>query len=934
MTQRSYANALASETRDLIAAARAGGLPRPRARDDLIERVRALVCQRQNVLLVGAAGVGKTSIVHGLAHCLQGDDQFRELREFNTAGLLTNTLYVGEWETKLDEMLKALRKRKGLLYVQDPWNLDTVGASSSSPSMVLDTLLPHLQTKTLVLIAEAPLERYQQMLARPALVGLFEEIGVEPLDRDGIVAVASDALAAEKRTVPSETVLHLVDLTRRFLAQDHGPGRMLTLIRQVVDYHDQKLAAGESEPLDSHFIDKAFSIYSGLPLFIVSEAHTQSTKRLREWFRARVMGQDEAVEAVVEAITLFKAGLQDPQRPLGTFLFVGPTGVGKTELAKALAEFLFGSANRLLRFDMSEFKTYNAFEMLVGAPYDGGSPAGLLDPVSKQPFQVILLDEIEKGHPNIWDLLLQLLDEGRVSGPRTGAVDFRNTIVIVTSNVAANEAQRPGIGFSDVGTGDGTVSVESLESVFRPELLNRFQFIVSFKPLKHDMVIKIARKELAQILERRGVVGRNLIIDVGDAVLDEVVKRGFNQRYGARALKRQLQSQIVLPLATYLMEHTVDPGTILKLELDGAHVRIRRIETQESREARQDRQPVRGTLGGSYTREALSEGCLQLGARISALHAGIDSAALRGEREALRARREAPDFWDDPEQAQRQFQRSDRITEVLARVERLEERQADLARALTGPLNRTSLALRAADYEHLAEAVDRAELELIQIGETGNADALVELRSLGPACPLRDRLGSVYRDWALWRGLEVALLCEPIAEADPVLLWVQGPYAAGYLLRESGLHRHRERDVNSAVKVTVAALSERREPERFGHHRALKANGGFGGRIRSRLEVEQCRGLVLQNEATLNTNRDTATMLAASWRHGAIDSNAVVRRYDEEPFLIKDYAAQLSAGRRDVLKPKAFDELLVRRIRAIPEARVGLGADGDGQGQE
>ena len=271
---------------------------------------------------------------------------------------------------------------------------------------------------------------------------MFDVVGIDALSADEVRAILQRREAELRLRADAATLRRIVELCDQFLPATAGPGQPLRLLERVKHYADEKAAKGEPEAVGPGFVEKVFSIYSGLPPFVVDARATVRVNDIGRWFGDRVMGQQGAIAAVVESIVMFNAAINDPGRPLGTFLFAGPTGVGKTELAKALATYLFGSERRLLRFDMSEFASFHAYRQLIGDADGGGTPGSLTDPVRRQPFQVVLFDELEKGHPNIQDLLLQILDGGRLADGGGRAVDFRNAFVIATTNVGSEAATR------------------------------------------------------------------------------------------------------------------------------------------------------------------------------------------------------------------------------------------------------------------------------------------------------------------------------------------------------------------------------------------------------------------------------------------------------------------------------------------------------------
>jgi ATP-dependent Clp protease ATP-binding subunit ClpC len=914
MEEDRYSESLEQAGRNLSRLTLDGKLPLPRFREQPIAAVMSALQRGRSVLLVGDVGVGKTSIVHGVAHELPR--VARDLWELPTMAVLANTRYLGEWQSKAEAILQTLKQKRGILYFTDVWNVLTVGVSSNDPSSLFDYIRPRMLSGELQVVGEVTPERFQAMQLTPALTSLFDVVHVPSLEDAQIESIASDYAAARPIPMDARSVRDLLALCKRFLPADRGPGQVLRLIHRIGDYQREKIAINEPEQIDQAFSEKVFAIYTGLPRFVVSRSTTLPAKDIRDWFRERIIGQERAVEAVVEVITLFKAGLHDPNRPIGTLLFVGPTGVGKTELAKALARFLFGSESRLLRFDLSEFKDYHAFQMLVGDPEKPLQPARLLDPVRTQPFQVILFDEIEKAHPNVWDMLLQLLDEGHVSPPYGARTSFRNTIVIATSNVGSQDALRQSIGF--VPSQPEQIPIKALESVFRPELLNRFQHIVTFDGLTRENVRHIARREIRQLLAREGITSRNLAVEVGDDLLEALVEAGFDREYGARALKRQVQQRVLFPIAGRLMETEVLPGSILKLDLaardqGGAGVtRVRVLDSAASRELQRESVREREEHAQRRSIAELKAATAKLAERCAALavHCGKDQLSRRLDE--LDRLRQAPDFWRRIEAANSALVEIDDIKSVLLRLESLSAQVETLATELSQPGAR-QLDFFERAYERTEEQLETAERELARMGAAGRPDLLLAITPIGTATQLRDLLFETYRDWSRQRGYRLQLLADPMEPSDAFFIALKGPYAYGYLQRENGVHRLRGGDVHEAVRVAVAAWSHAAVDVEFGHQRALKRRGHSGQSVRSRVEVLADPGFVLQSDLTIAENRELAREIAPSWARQE-SSDAVVRRYDLDPFLLKDHVTGFTSGRRSSLRPAEFHRLLCKRV--------------------
>ena len=915
MADDAYQDALEVDTRDLVSAANQHAFDPVIARDDDARAALDMLLRGRSVLLVGDPGVGKTAIVHQVATRLaRGTTQFG-LVQTSTTQLMARTRYLGEWESKVTAITRRAIAERKVLYMTDVWHLPDAGRSSNSNRNMLDALAPYLE-QGLVLLGEAQPEQLRQMERHPLLLAQFHQQPVSALDAATVDAIVVAAAQRAQLVIDAPARRRLVELTGTYGRVRTQPGPALTMVEQVRAYLDEKRAVGEDEPVSPAFVERVFSIYSGLPLFVVSPQATKPAREIRAWFTERIVGQTEAIEAVVETIALFKAGLRDPARPIGTFLFVGPTGVGKTELARTLATFLFGSPNRLLRFDLSEFKDYHAFELLLGNPREPNRPARLVDPVRAHPFQVVLLDELEKAHQNVWDLLLPLLDEGRLTTPGGRTVDFRNTILVATSNVGAQGADRS-VGFG--GAVDHAErrarTIDALEREFRPEFLNRFQHVVVFHPLDEAQVRRVARQELDRILAREGITRRNLVVDVDDATLDQLIARGYDPRYGARALKRELQRRLVLPLAMTLMERAVEPGSILRARARDGHVRVTVVDTPDSRSARREAQPVEPEPGRKLDRDGVLSAAAALGPRIDAVATAVDEPHLRIERERLAELREAPAFWDDSHAAAADLRDLGRIQTTCDRLEQLREAAAELRETAEAATARAAVDRAARDLVALESAVTVAERELVRMGAAGEWDALVEVAPLGATGrAARDLVAQTLLTWARIQHRGAEILREPRADDEPVMLSVGGAWPYGLLRLEAGLHRLRTAAGQSVARVTVAPWTDARGEVVFGEHVALKVSGQLDGRVRSRLVCDG--GLVLQNGRTLAANRDLALEVAPSWA-AATTSDDVVRRYDAEPFLVRDVATDFTSGRREVLGAAGFHALLCRRVDAL-----------------
>ena len=534
---------------------------------EVADLARRLGEEQANVILCGAGGAGKSTVLaEAVKRLTKGVPRSVPRRYWLTsaARLIAGMKYLGQWEQRCQAIIGELQQVDGVLCVENLLDLVRVGGTGAGDS-VAAFLSTYLGAGELRMIAEATpteIEACRRLL--PGLVDLFQVLAVDDLDERRSIAVLerlADQKVRQRRGVEvargvSDQIYHLF---RRFMPEGAFPGRAASFLSELFDV----VAKTGASTVDGPAVTDLFVHRTGLPEVFLRDELLLRPGEVFESLRAEVIGQNVACHVAADVVCTFKAGLNDPARPVAVLLFSGPTGVGKTQLARSLSAYCFGHGeerDRLIRLDMSEYGTFGAAARLIGSVSTGDSD--LIRRVRQQPFVVLLLDEVEKAAPEVFDALLNLLDEGRLTDAYGRLTSFRSAIVIMTSNLGARTHDP--VGF---GAADGSGHVEAVERFFRPEFVNRIDQVVLFAPLSRASIRAITEKELGDLAAREGLDKRRLTLRWTDEVVNSLADEGYSARYGARNLQRTIERRVVVPLARLLLERPDISGAELRLIL-------------------------------------------------------------------------------------------------------------------------------------------------------------------------------------------------------------------------------------------------------------------------------------------------------------------------------------------------------------------------------
>jgi ATP-dependent Clp protease ATP-binding subunit ClpA len=537
--------------------------------DDAVKQVADALTAKppQSVLLVGPSGVGKTAVLRELVR-RKATLNLAAAPFFQTSGsrIVAGQCGFGMWEKRCQDLVKDAVKRRAVVHVGSLAELMDVGKSEFNPTGIATFLRPAIARGELLCVAECTSEQLPLIeKENPQLPDAFRHVTVEEPDAEKGKRILAAFAADHRRREPTSPALAAIDrLHRRYATYSAYPGRPLRFLHNLVRDGERGTPVSELD------VYAGFTRETGLPREIIDPDEALDLTATHDWFSSRVVGQPEAVGIVVDLLATIKAGLTRANRPIASLLFIGPTGVGKTELAKAVAEYLFGSRDRLTRFDMSEYADPISVRRLVGTGF--GTEGLLTAKVREQPFCVLLLDEVEKAHASAFDLLLQALGEARLTDAGGRLADFRNTVVILTSNLGAESFRSGTPGFA---SGTPTVAdakahfTKAVEKFLRPEMFNRLDRVVPFGSLPADVIRAIADREWQKVLRRDGVRFRDAAVTTGDGLLDHLAAVGFDPRYGARPLKRAMERELLAPLAKQMNRHAGDTALTVDVGVAG-----------------------------------------------------------------------------------------------------------------------------------------------------------------------------------------------------------------------------------------------------------------------------------------------------------------------------------------------------------------------------
>ncbi|XGC81856.1 ATP-dependent Clp protease ATP-binding subunit ClpA [Bdellovibrio bacteriovorus] len=581
--------------------ARQGKLDPLIGREDVIERTIQVLCRRtkNNPLLIGEPGVGKTAIAEGLAQKIVKAEVPEKLKNaviysLDLGGLLAGTKFRGDFEGRLKAVVKEIGKRPGsILFIDEIHTIVGAGATSGGSMDASNLLKPALASGDISCIGSTTHTEYRQYFEKDrALNRRFQKIDVNEPSKEDCIKILNGLRKSYEEfhsvTFTEDALKSAVELSQKHIHGKLLPDKAIDVLDEAGAHFRLKHQGEDTVQIDSAEIEETIAKMTGLPIATISSSEKTQLKDLDKKLKAHIFGQDEAIDRLVNSIKFARSGLGRPNKPIGSFLFTGPTGVGKTEVCKQLAQIM---GVHFERFDMSEYMEKHAVARLVGAPpgYVGYEEGGLLtEAVNKHPYGVMLLDEIEKAHVDVTNVLLQVMDAGRLTDSNGRVADFKNVILVMTSNAGALETSKGTIGMVDESR--SSLSMDAIKKAFSPEFINRLDAVVSFRDLSEEMVLKITQKFVDEL--KMTLLEKHVELNVSQDAIKWLMKKGYDKVYGARPLARCVDEHLKKALVDELLFGRLVDGGRVSVELEKETLKFHFSTTSSGTGQKNQKQPV------------------------------------------------------------------------------------------------------------------------------------------------------------------------------------------------------------------------------------------------------------------------------------------------------------------------------------------------------